>query len=146
MDSSPLCTVKSICDQAVIFFNTLTPCDEGKFIGSRGWFARFCTRHKLTLRKKTTQTQRTPKDIIPKDVRFLLYVRKCFENNNYQKVIAYDETACWFDAVGDTTVEKVGAADVTMASTGHEKVNVTVGLAYANDGSKYIPTIVFKGK
>ena len=40
-------TAKSICDQAVIFFNTLTPCDEGKFIGSRGWFAR----HKLTLRK-----------------------------------------------------------------------------------------------
>ena len=68
------------------------------------------------------------------------------EEIKYQKVIAYDETACWFDAVGDTTVDKVGAKDVTMASTGHEKVNVTVGLAYASDRSKLVPSIGFKSK
>ena len=103
-------------------------------------------RNKLTIRGKNAQTQRTPADVIPKVVRFLLYMRKIFEQNSYQKIIAYDETACWFDAVGDTTVEKVGAVDVTMASTGHEKVNVTVGLAFASDGNKYPPCIVFKGK
>ena len=48
--------------------------------------------------------------------------------------------------MGDTTVEKVGAVDVIIASTGHKKVNVTVALAYASDGHKYPPCIVFKGK
>ena len=139
-------TVKSICEEALAIFNRLEPDNMGKFQGSRGWFKRFKVRHGLTIRKKTTQTQRTPSDLVPKVVRFLLYIRKVLEETKYQKVIAYDETACWFDAVGDTTVEKVGAQDVTMASTGHEKVNVTVGLAYASDGSKLVPTIVFKGK
>ena len=86
-------TVKSICEEAVGIFNRLEPDNMGKFQGSRGWFKRFKVRHGLTIRKKTTQTQRTPSDLVPKVVRFLLYVRKVLEETKYQKVIAYDETA-----------------------------------------------------
>ena len=43
-------------------------------------------------------------------------------------------------------MEKVGAEDVTLLSTGHEKQNVTVGLAFCSDGTKLKPYVVFKGK
>ena len=43
-------------------------------------------------------------------------------------------------------MEKVGKEDVALASTGHDKQNITVGLAYCSDGTKLKPMIVFKGK
>ena len=43
-------------------------------------------------------------------------------------------------------IERVGAEDIELASTGHDKQNVSVGLAYCQDGTKLKPMIVFKGK
>ena len=47
-----------------------------------------------------------------------LYTKK-LEEKNYTKIIAFDETAVWFDAVGSTTVDRVGVENVPIASTGH---------------------------
>ena len=49
------------------------------------------------------------------------------------------------DMVSDMTVEKTGARTVTMKSTGHEKVQVSVCLTAKSDGTKLKPFIVFKG-
>ena len=81
-----------------------------------------------------------PLDVVPKVIRFLLYTQKKLEDKNYTKIIVFDETAVWFDAVGSTTVDRVGVEDVPIASTGH----VTVGLGNCQDGSKLKPHIVFK--
>ena len=39
---------------------------------------------------------------------------------------AMDETAVWNDMVSETNVKATSAKDVTMKSTGHEKVRVSV--------------------
>ena len=69
-------------------------------------------------------------DVVPKVIRILLYSQKKLELKNYTKKIAFDETAVWFDAVGSTTVDKGRVEDVPLTYTGHDKQNVTVGLAY----------------
>ena len=75
-----------------------------------------------------------------------MYAKDKLENNQYSQIIAYDETAVWYDSVGNTTIEKIGKEDVALASTGHDKQNITVGLAYCSDGTKLKPMVVFKGK
>ena len=73
-------------------------------------------------------------------------MRKLREKHEYQPsdIIAFDETPVWSDMVSSSTVEKRGAKDVTLKSTGHEKERVTVGLAAKGDGTKLKPIIVFK--
>ena len=51
-------------------------------------------------------------DVVTKVIRILPYSQKKLEEKNYTKIIAFDETAVWFDAVGSTTVEKAGVEDV----------------------------------
>ena len=139
-------TIQSACIQAKVFYKEINPDSSDEFQGSKGWFTRFSNRYNLTIRKKTTQTQRLPSDYIPKVQRFLLYAKDKLENNQYSQIIAYDETAVWYDSVGNTTIEKIGKEDVALASTGHDKQNITVGLAYCSDGTKLKPMVVFKGK
>ena len=106
-------TVKAVCNQATLFYQEMHP-DGPTFIASRGWWDRFRGRHNFAIRRKTTQSQRVPVDVIPKVVRFLLYTKKKFAEKRYTKIIAFDETAVWFDAVGATTVDSVGVQDVTL--------------------------------
>ena len=54
-----------------------------------------------------------------------------------------EETAVWNDMVSETTVQATSTKDVTMKSTGHEKVCVSVCLAAKLDGTKLKPYIVF---
>ena len=56
-----------------------------------------------------------------------------------------DETTVWGDMVSATTVNKTGAKDVPLESTGHEKVRVSVCLTAKADGKKLKPFIVFAG-
>lgn len=118
------------------------------FRASIGWLRRFMRRHRLSLRRKTTTSQRAPADVIPKLVRFVLYLRALkdchkFDDNN---IFAMDETACWFDMQSDTTVHPTGARSVVLKSTGHEKDHFTVILSAKASGVKLKPFVVFKGK
>lgn len=61
-------------------------------------------------------------------------------------IYAMDETACWMDMPGDTTVHFSGARSVSVKSTGHEKDHYTVVLTAKADGTKLKPFIVFKRK
>ena len=53
-----------------------------------------------------------------------------------------DETAIWADMTSGMTVEQTGARTVSLKTTGHEKVRVSVCLAAKADGSKIKPIIV----
>ena len=61
-------------------------------------------------------------------------------------MFAMGKTACWFDMLSNSTVEKTGAKSVPIRSTGHEKDHFTVVLTAKADGTKLKPFIVFKGK
>lgn len=54
-----------------------------------------------------------------------------------------DETSVCEDMVPNLDVEKVGTKTISMKSTGHEKVMVSVCLAVRTDGKKLRPLIVF---
>lgn len=118
----------------------------GDFVASKGWLENFMKRHGLSLRRKTSIAQKDPDQLIGKLVAYVLRVRKLRETFEYHAsdIIAFDETPVWFDMVSSNTVEKKGAKDVTLKSTGHEKSRVTVGLAAKGDGTKLKPFIVFK--
>ena len=56
-----------------------------------------------------------------------------------------DETAVWADMVANTTVDDIGTRSVSLKTTGHEKVRVSVCLSAKADGTKLKPMIVFGG-
>ena len=63
-----------------------------------------------------------------------------------ENIWAFDETAVWFDSVGNTTMEKTGSKEVEKFTTGHDKQNITVGLCASSAGNKKLPYIAFRGK
>ena len=106
------------------------------------------SRYSLSLRRKTTQSQRIAVDLVPKIHKFILYFRKLMTEKSYheENIWAFGETAVWFDRVGNTTIEKVGSKEVKMFTTGHDKQNITVGLCASSAGKKKLPYLIFKGK
>ena len=101
------------------------------FKASKGWPCLFLKRKGLSLRKKTTVSQKTPSDVIPKLVTYIMRLRKLQKAHGFDasNIVAMDETACWFDMQSDTTVDVRGARSVALKTTGHEKDHFTVILS-----------------
>lgn len=102
----------------------------------------------LSLRRKTTVSQATSANCIPKLVSFITRLRALQIQHSYppETIFAMDETACWMDMLSDTTVALTGKRSVPLKSTGHEKNHFTVVLTARADGTKMKPFVVFKGK
>ena len=64
------------------------------FCPSEGWLEKFMSRNGLSLRRRTTQAQKTPEQIIDKLISYILYVRQLKQRNNcdFDCIIAMDET------------------------------------------------------
>ena len=75
----------------------------------------------LSLRRKNSEDQYKPNDLIPKCQRFVLHMKKVFEENNFSKVVAMDETPLFADNMGKTTLANKGAKEVRMTTTGNAK-------------------------
>ena len=116
------------------------------FCASEGWLEKFMSRNGLWLHCRTTQTQKTPEQIIDKVISYILYVRQLKQRNNYDLdcIIAMDETAMCHEMISNTTVTDKGTKSVFLKTTGHEK-KVTVTLAAKANGDKLKPYIVFAG-
>ena len=101
----------------------------------------------LILRRRTTKAQKDPAQLVNKLVAYAMHVRHLTQTQEFDpgSIIAMDETPVWVDMVGNTTVNKTGAKDVVLKSTGNEKVRVTICLAAKADGTKLKPFIVFAG-
>ena len=110
------------------------------------------SRNGLSSRRRTTQVQKTPEQIIDKVISHVLYVRPLKQRNNYDLdcIIAMAETAVWHEMISNTIVRDKGAKSVVLKMTGHEKSKVTVTLANVTltakaNGDKLKPYIVFPG-
>ena len=55
-----------------------------------------------------------------------------------------DETPCWMDMPGETTMERAGVISVPLRTTGHEKARFIVVFGAMADGSK-LPFVILKG-
>ncbi len=129
-----------------VFLETTDRRDDN-FHASRGWLDRFMKRNNLTIRKRTSLAQNDAKHFINKSVNFVTFssCKVAEKKLKESDITAMDETACWFDMPGDSTIDTVGVKSVTLKTTGHEKCHVTVALAAKADGTKLKPYVVFKG-
>lgn len=138
---------KMVRRQATEVFGECEDNTRSVFKASRGWVDKFLERNELRVRRRTTVAQKEPDKMIEKMVSFVLFMER---NRKRIKatpsdILAMDETAVWFDMVGETTVADKGAKSIPVKSTGHEKARFTVTLTAAGDGTKLKPYVVFKG-
>jgi len=82
-----------------------------------------------------------------KVVSFIMKTRKLRYKYNYElsAIGNMDETPCWMDMAGNTTIAQTGARSVPVFTTGHDKARFTVCLAAMANGSNLKPFVVFKG-
>ncbi|GBB94127.1 hypothetical protein RclHR1_00230005 [Rhizophagus clarus] len=104
------------------------------------------SRHNLVNRRKTTVAQRLPNDYIEQQTQFLSYVLFRRKEHEYplSLIANMDETSMAFNLTSYTTIEHRGTKSVSILSTGHERSNFTVVLAYMANGEKLPPVIIFK--
>ena len=98
------------------------------FAASRGWLQKFFQRHGLTIGRHTTVSKRLPRELVPKVIGFIMHLRRILLRKNIPlSAIGYmDETPCWMNMPGETTVERAGVRSVPLRTTGHEKAQFTV--------------------
>ena len=111
---------------------TTDPVSRDAFVASRGWCEKFMRRHGFSLRRNTTTAQKDSSYLKDRLVSFVMHARRLQRQYNFapHNIIAMDETAVWNDMVFETTLEASNVKDVPMKSTGHEKVCVSVALAF----------------
>ena len=145
-------TTKAIQRKALELSHSSTPAELGSssnkpFAASRGWLCNFMKRWGFSLRRRTTVGQRLPPQLTDKVVSFIMKARKLRFKYNYELLAIgnMDETPCWMDMAGNTTVTQTGAQSVPIFTTGHDKARFTVCLTGMANGNKLKPFIVFKG-
>ena len=122
-----------------IFGNKTTdPASRDAFIASRGWCEKCMRRHRFSLRRKTTTSQKDPLYLVDRLVSFVMHAHRLQRQYDFVllKIVATDETSVWNNMVSETTFEATSAKDVPMKSTGHGKLRVCVCLAAKLDGTK----------
>ena len=137
--------------KAVGFFEEMVAADEasdGNFTASDGWVTNFMRRNRISLRRITTTCQKTPEHYLQKIVDFIIEARSTIDKKSIAKSQIYscDETAVWMDALNGSTLADVGAPEVSVRTTGHEKSRVTVMLCARANGSKCKPFILLQRK
>ena len=106
-----------------------------KLTFSAGWLAKFMKRNGLTIRRRITDTQKSPDHISYKLCGYVLKARRVHQKMNYvlKNIFAMDETIVCNDMISNTTVMKRGAHAVKLKTTGLEKNKVTVCLTTTVD-------------
>lgn len=99
-----------------------------KLTFSQGWLEKFMNRNGLSVRRRTTEGQKRPDQLIDKLCAYILKIRRLRMKMKYElkNIFVMDETAVWNDMISNTTVEKRGAHSVNLKSTGREKSKITV--------------------
>uniref|UniRef100_A0A914MTJ7 Transposase n=1 Tax=Meloidogyne incognita TaxID=6306 RepID=A0A914MTJ7_MELIC len=83
-------------------------------------------RNSFVLRCLTTTCQRPPENYIEAIAKFIVHIEKRRKEISFSELMAMDETAVWFDDPGGRCVDTRGVKDVTVRTTGHEKMRITV--------------------
>ena len=119
-----------------------------QFKASKGWLEKFMIRHSLSLRSRTSISQKLPPQLESKLESFLNEVRILRTQYSYplDMIINMDETPMFFDMVPGKTVGKKGVKEVRVRSSGAEKRRLTVVLSCAASGDMLPALAIFKGK
>ena len=121
---------------------------ESEFKASVHWCHRFMDRHDLSIRRRTTISQKLPENFEDKLLKFQRYIIAERKKHEYDLSLIgnADQTPLTFDMPANSTVDAKGTKSVSIMTTGHEKDRFTVMLACLGDGTKLPPYVVFKRK
>ena len=121
--------------------------EDVAFKASNGWLSSFKARHGLSTRQGTSIGQKLPKDSDEKLDRFHKFVIDARRTNKYElrDIFNMDETPMKFDMPGNRTLHPGGAKTILIRTNGAEKIGFTAILTIAADGSRLLPTVIFKG-
>lgn len=113
------------------------------FKASCGWFRSFKKRHNISFRRATHISQQSKAVTDDRVDKFLSFVLRMRRHRQYHDrgIGNMDETPVWLEMPGTTTLEKVGADTVSVASAGKHKMRYTAKLAAFADGTK-LPVLV----
>lgn len=105
-------------------------------------------RNRLSIRARTTVSQKLPADFQAKIDSFREFVEKQVTEHNVtpDHIINMDELPHTFDIPMGRSVAEKGQKSVNIVTTGHEKSHFTVVLACCGDGSKLPLLVIFKRK
>jgi hypothetical protein len=119
-----------------------------QFIVSKGWMCRFIKRKGPSLRRRTSLSQRVPKDLDDKIIAFHKFVIGLRKNNSYllSQIGNANQTPLYFDTPTNTTIEGKGEKSVIICTIGCKKQRRAVMLAKTADGRKLPPYVIFKRK
>lgn len=125
-----------------------SPLPRRSFHCQRGLAKTLFAAKKISLRRRTTVSQRLPRELARRISNHLRTVRNLRKARNYSadQIAVVDETGLWVDMPGNSTLEEVGSRTVAIKTTGHEKARFTVVLGARADGSRMHPLVIFKGK
>ena len=129
-----------------LFACTVISPHHPEFKASNGWVQKFMTRNNLTLRAKTSQSQKLP-DTYDTDVRsFRDFISRNRRRLEPDFIMNMDETPFYFDNVPSKTVDIVGSKSVRVLTTGSDKKRCTVVLGISDCGVFLRTMVIFKGK
>lgn len=117
-----------------------------QFKASYGWVQKFMKRNNLTLRAKTSQSQKLPGSYETDVTSFREFIGRNRRRQDPSYIMNMDETPLYFDNVPNRTVEQVGAKSVKVRTTGGEKKRCTVVLGITHTGEFMKTMVIFKGK
>lgn len=119
-----------------------------QFKASRGWVQKYMKRAGFSLRRRTSITQKLPRDYEEKLLSFQRYVIGLRRERNFllSQIGNADETPIFFDMPSAQTVHTKGDRQVHIRTAGCEKARITVMLACTADGHKLPPYVVLKRK
>ncbi len=118
------------------------------FQASKGWLQNFMRRNDLSLRAKTSLSQKLPADLEDKITSFHKFVKDTREEMEFEEdmIINMDETPLYFDLVPGRIVDQKGTKSVIVRTTGCDKRHLTVVLGVSAAGNVLPTMIIFKGK
>ena len=120
-----------------------------EFKASCGWIEKFFNRHKLSLRSRTSISQKLPSQLESVLTKFYADVAKFMRIGKYPLSLVgnMDETPAFFDMVPSKCILAKGTKEcVVCTSGGEKKQHLTVVLSAAGVGKMLPPMIIFKGK
>ena len=116
------------------------------FVGTNYWVFKFMKRNNLSVRSTTSIGQHLPEDWEAKAAKFLNFLNDNKNDVELDQIGNMDEVPCTFDIPRNRTVDEVGKEDISIVTTGHEKMNFTIVLCVTANGFKCKPMVIFKRK
>jgi len=134
-------------DEIIKLRDAYLSCQQKLVIIDKNWLHRFTKKNKLSYRKITHLSPKTPAEVELDVLEFLSEVYEMRKNNDIplELILNFDETAIFFDQLPSYTYEQKGTSHPMLKTSKVQKKRLTAGLTITATGEKLNPLLIFKG-